>query len=363
MGTGLTRVGPLDQQHREHGAHMAVCSNIAMPMWYSGRGAIFEAHAARESVGLFDCSHLTRLFVTGRGANASLRHALTYDVNTIAVEDSHEALFCSENGGVLDKIRVHHLGDVRWLLVPDALQTGSESIPTYIRSNPVEEVRVDDRTDNTAMLALQGPMAVELLGELLTPAIANRIPSWRSTEIELYGHKALLWRTGAPQGDGFQIVCSVDAARHLWHLLIAAGATPCGLDSREILRQERGEAAVGHELDGDADPYETGLESLVSLNGSAFRGSEALMQRCRAPGRTLACLTATGRGAIFRQGFPVLHGMLQVARLTSGGFSPMLGRSIGIALVPLGLAQFGTKLAIEVRGRTIAAIVSPAPIS
>jgi aminomethyltransferase len=363
MDAGLGRAGPLDQQHREHGARMAACGGISMPSWYSGRGALFETHAARESVGVFDCSHLPRLFVSGNGAPEGLRQALTYDVRRIAVEDSHETLFCSEEGGVLDRLRVHRLGALRWLLVPNAVQNATSALCSYINAHAAADLRIDDRTGSTTMLALEGPAAVQILSDLLSPAIVERTPAWHSTEIELYGHKALLWRTGAPQRDGFHVVCSIDAARHLWHLLIAAGATPCGLSCREILRQESGQAAVGHEFDGDASPFEAGLESLLSLGSGDFRGKEALEARRSDVSRRLVCLAADARDGIFRQGLGVLRGSQQICRLTSGGFSPSLGRAIGMAYIPDALAYSGAELTVDVRGRRIAATVLPQPVS
>jgi aminomethyltransferase len=340
---------------------MFACGELATPIWYSGRGVLAEARAVRENVGLFDISYIPRLFVTGSSATDVLSQAVTYDPHRIAVEDSHEALFCSEDGRVLDRLRVHHLGGTRWLLVASGVQHAVDAMRAAIASAPAIDIRVDDRTANTAMLAMQGPMAIEVLSDLLSAAITERTPAWHSTEIELYGHKALLWRTAAPEPDGFAMICSIEAARHLWHLLLAAGATPCGLASREILRQEACQAAVGHELDGDANPFEAGLESMVSLDGVDFRGKPALENLRNQPRRNLVCLAALTRDGIFRQGLAVFNGAKQVGRLTSGGYSPVLGKSIGMAYVPVDLARAGTSLEVKLRGRRLAAAVLPAP--
>src|SRR5581483_5657665 len=172
-------------------------------------------------------------------------------------------------------------------------------------------------------------------------------------EIELFGYKALISRTGYTGEDGFEIVCAPDAARHLWDALIAAGVTPCGLGARDVLRLEAALPLYGNDITTATNPWEAGLGWCVTLDdGREFEGRAALANAQGGTERKLACLRATERG-VPRPQLPVLHDGEQVGVLSSGTFSPTLNAGIGMAYLPSALAAPGTRLAIDVRGRPL----------
>ena len=212
---------------------------------------------------------------------------------------------------------------------------------------------LDDRQTSTAMLALQGPGAKHVFSAIFSHDLEQLIAKRACREIELFGYKALISRTGYTGEDGFEIVCAPDAARHLWDALIAAGVTPCGLGARDVLRLEAALPLYGNDITTETNPWEAGLGWCVTLDGDrAFEGRAALENSRSAPARKLTCLRATERG-VPRPHLPVLHGDEQVSVLTSGTFSPTLNTGIGMAYLPVGLATLGTRLTVDVRGRPL----------
>lgn len=353
------RKSPLDAQHRELRARMAPFAGFEMPIQY--RGIVEEARAVRERAGVFDVSHMGRLFVSGAEAAALLRSVHTYNVHRIAVDSGHYSLLCDEAGGILDDPYVYHLGEQRWLMIPNASRNDEDI--TWVREHlrPGMDARLDDRRESTVMLALQGPSAADILGRALSPAIPERIPRRRSTEIELYGQKAFLSRTGYTGEDGFEIVCGVDAGRHFWNVLIEAGVTPCGLGARDILRLEAALALYGNDIDTSTNPYEAGLSWVVSLKDGDFAGKRALLNLKECVERKLVCFTAAERSGVFRHGYSILIGEQPAGTVTSGGFSPTLNTSIGMGYVPAASAAEGTELMIDLRGRQVGARIVPRP--
>jgi aminomethyltransferase len=353
------RQSPLDQQHHELGARMAPFAGYEMPIQY--RGIVEEVQAVRQAAGIFDVSHMGRLFVTGRDAADLLRSVHTYNVQRIEVDSGHYSLLCDEAGGILDDPYVYHLGETRWLMIPNASRNEDDIAWMREHLRPGMEARLDDRRESTAMLALQGPRAAELLGSVLSPAIPERVARRHSTEIELFGHKAFLSRTGYTGEDGFEVVCAIDAGQHLWQALLGAGVTPCALGARDVLRLEAALALYGNDIDRSTNPYEAGLGWVVSLKGADFAGKAALVNLKDRIERKLVCFVATDRGGVFRHGYPLLHGGRQVGTVTSGSFSPTLNTSIGMGYVPLALAAEGTELQVEIRGRSADARIVPRP--
>ena len=353
------RASPLDQQHHELGARMAPFAGYEMPIQY--RGIVEEVRAVRQAAGVFDVSHMGRLFVTGSDAADLLRSVHTYNVHRIEVDSGHYSLLCDEAGGILDDPYVYHLGETRWLMIPNASRNEDDIAWVREHLRPGMDARLDDRRESTVMLALQGPRAAEILGAVLSPAIPERVARRHSTEIELFGHKAFISRTGYTGEDGFEVISAVDAGQHLWTALIAAGVVPCGLGARDVLRLEAALALYGNDIDTSTNPYEAGLGWVVSLKGADFAGKAALANLKDHAERKLVCFVAADRGGVFRHGYPLLHGGKPIGAVTSGSFSPTLNTTIGMGYVPLALSDDGTELAVEIRGRPTAARVVPRP--
>jgi aminomethyltransferase len=351
---------PFHERQVSLGGRMVPFAGWEMPVQYSG--IVEEATAVRKRAGLFDVSHMGRAFLTGPHAANLLRRALTFNVHSLDVGQGHYTLLCNEAGGILDDPYVFRLGEARWLLVPNSSRVESDLDQIRSLIQPGWDVRVDDRQAATLMFALQGPGAKHVFGAVLSREIEQRLPRRRHTEIELYGQKAVVSRTGYTGEDGFEFVTGMDAGLHLWDVLITSGVTPCGLGARDTLRLEAALALYGQDIDETTDPFEAGLGWTVSLDdGADFVGRAALVNRKGSVTRRLACFTASERGGLIRHGYPLRHAGEPVGTATSGGFSPTLGASIGMGYLPADLAKPGTLLSVDVRGRELPATVVRRP--
>jgi aminomethyltransferase len=330
-----------------------------MPLQFAG---IVEEHqAVRRRAGLFDISHMGRLTVEGPDAAAFLRSLCTYEVTRINVGEGHYALICRDDGGILDDIYVFRPGEDRFLLVVNAANAGRIGEWARARLPDGSSAWLTDRQADTAMLALQGPEAPSHL-EALALGVAQSLPARRCTEVEVGGTPAFVSRTGYTGEDGFEIVVPAAEGPALWRRLLARGVQPCGLGARDSLRLEAALMLYGNDIDESTNPFEAGLGWTVTLDdGADFVSREALLGTREAGlTRTLACIRALDRG-VMRAGCPVLHEGGPVGRLTSGGFSPTLGVSIGLGYLPLDLASPGAELDVDVRGKTLRAQVVPRP--
>jgi len=338
-----------------------------MPLQFAG--IVEEHHAVRRRAGLFDISHMGRLTVEGPAAAAFLRSLCTYDVTRIAVGEGHYALVCRDDGGILDDVYVFRPGEERFLVVVNA--ANAQRIGEWARDHLPRGSRTTllDRQAETAMLALQGPEAPSHL-EALAPGVAQGLAARHCAEAELQGTPAFISRTGYTGEDGFEIVLPAADGPGLWRRLVERGPTgarlggvqPCGLGARDTLRLEAALALYGSDIDESTNPFEAGLGWTVTLaDGADFVGRQALMRIQEAGvSRQLACLKALERG-VMRAGCPLLHGGQPVGQLTSGGFSPTLGLSIGLGYLPAELATVGTELEVDVRGKPLRAQVVPRP--
>jgi aminomethyltransferase len=359
MTTALRHTA-LHDKHVALGGRMVPFAGYEMPVQYGG--IVEETRAVRERAGVFDVSHMGRLFVSGANAGDLLRRVLTYNVTALAPGEGHYALLCDEAGGILDDPYTFRLGPERWMVIPNAA-TNDQDI-AWIRDHvrPGWDVRLDDRRDVTVMLAVQGPGAKHVIGAVLSREIEERLGRREITEIAITGHKATISRTGYTGEDGFEIVCAFDAGRELWDALLGAGVRPCGLGARDTLRLEAALALYGQDIDTTTNPYEAGLGWTVSLDdGAEFVGRSALVNLKGHTARRLVCFTAEERGGVFRHGQRILHEGQDAGPVTSGGFSPTLGTSIGMGYLPRPLAAVGTAIAIDVRGKPAPARVVRRP--
>ncbi len=362
MKEGDFRSLALSSLHRELGARFAPFAGWKMPVQYAG---IFEEHkAVREHAGVFDVSHMGRLYVTGAGAAAAIRRAVTYKVDQLPVGEAHYALLCDDSGGILDDLFVYRLGDERFLVVNNAanVDVGRNRIEATLGTEASADVSIRDRQTNTVMLALQGPEARRLLAGILGSDEILALKARRCGEFDYGGAALFAARTGYTGEDGFELVLPNEAGAKLLQALVDAGVAPCGLGARDTLRLEAALPLYGNDLDTNTNPWEAGLGFAVTLDdGAEFPGRAALAASKEAGlDRKLTCLKATGRG-IMRAGCEILHGGQTRASMSSGGFSPMLGVSIGMAYLPIGLADVGTELEVDVRGKPVTAAVVPRP--
>jgi aminomethyltransferase len=357
--TATLRKTPLFDLHEREGARIVPFAGWAMPVQY--RGIIDEHRAVRERCGMFDVSHMGRLFVVGNDAAPLLRRAVTYDVKKLREGRGHYTLLCNDDGGIIDDPYVYRLDDQRFLLVGNASNAAHDTAQVQSLIEPGMDVELLDRQEQTVMLAVQGPAAAGHMARAIGAEVAA-LEKRRCTELPFMQYKLFVSRTGYTGEDGFEIVTSVEAGRAIWRQLRADGVEACGLGARDTLRLEAALPLWGNDIDESTNPYEAGLGWVVSLDEiHDFVGRDAL-SRIAAAGvtRKLVCLRALDRGVI-RDGYPILRDGSQIATVTSGSHSPTLGVSIAMAYLPLQLVAEGTELTVDVRGKPLRAVVVPRP--
>jgi aminomethyltransferase len=358
QGQGSLRRTPLNAVHQRMGAKMVEFGGWDMPVRYTGD--LEEHRAVRTAAGLFDLGHMGQVDVTGPDALPFLQWLLTNDFAPLPVGKAQYTLLCNPAGGVLDDLIVYRLPE-RWFVVLNA--ANRESDVAWIQARRAErrdlDLTVADVTDQTGMLALQGPRAEAILQKLTSADLAN-LPAFGAVEAAVASVPALIGRTGYTGEDGFELYFPVEQNEHLWEKLLEAGRTeglqPIGLGARDTLRLEAKMALYGHELSEEINPLEAGVGWAVNFDKGDFVGREALLRvKEQRPARRLVGFRMVERGGAPRAGYEVQVNGEPVGHVTSGTFSPTLMESIGLALVRRDAAGVGKPLDIMIRGRPVRA--------
>ena len=329
-----------------------------MPVQYEG--ILAEARAVRGRAGLFDVSHMGRVEIEGPGATHFLSRVLSVNVPKMRMGRARYGVICNEHGGIIDDCIVYRRGEDRFLLVPNAANT-PPVLDWLSQWTPAGgDVRIEDVTAQIAMIALQGPEALAMLGDL-TPADLSSMRPFAGVEATVAGRDAFLGRTGYTGEDGFELLVPHDHAAEVWRLLMEKGAAACGLGARDVLRLEAGLALHGNDIDTSVNPFEAGLDRFVDLDREEYIPGDVL-RRVRAGGvaRRLVGFNVIGRG-IARHGHAIVDGSNQVGQVTSGSYSPTLDRNIGLGYVPTGNSTPGSRFQVDIRGRAVDAEVTPLP--
>lgn len=356
---------PLDAWHRNRGGRMVEFAGYWMPVQYEG--IIAEHLWTREHAGLFDVSHMGQLVVSGEGAEAALESVLPIDLSTLKIGGLRYSLLLDESGGILDDLIVARWRDAFSLVVNGATKWDDIA---HLREHLPDEVTLSHR-DEHALLALQGPSAAAALASLgLKPAMEPIVPPDQLTFMQtgpyMWGDVPLgVSRSGYTGEDGYEISVRAEDVEALADALCAQPEVkPIGLGARDSLRLEAGLPLYGHDLSPETNPVEAGLGFALNKrrrSEGGFLGAEPV-QAALADGaaRTRVGLTLEGRQAA-REGASVVAGDATIGTVTSGGFSPSLQRPIAMAYVDAAHAAPGTTLEIEVRGKRLAATVTPLP--
>jgi aminomethyltransferase len=350
-----TRRTPLYKRHAELGAKLVPFAGWEMPVTYEG---IREEHSAvRRHVGMFDVSHMGEVEVEGPGALAFLQRVLTNDVAKIAVGGAQYSCLCQEDGGVLDDLFAYRLGGDRFLVVTNAANHESDLAWLGLQSREFDVI-VRDVADRYAMLAVQGPHARAVLGSALGIELP---PRFHVAHARVGRRPALVCGTGYTGEDGVELLIDPEVAAPIWTELLDAGVVPCGLGARDTLRLEVCYPLHGNELTPERNPVEAGL-GWCCKEETGFVGAEAVA-RARAAGaaETLVAFKLEDRG-IPREGNPVLREDEQVGVVTSGTFAPSLELGAGMAYVKAELAEVGTEIEIDVRGKRRPARIASKPL-
>jgi aminomethyltransferase len=355
------RETPLTGEHRRLGAKLVPFAGYEMPVQYS-EGILAEHRTVRERVGLFDVSHMGELEIRGPGALALVQRATTNDAAKIEVGQAQYSVMCREDGGAIDDCITYRFDD-RYTIVVNASNRDKDR--DWLEGLAGEfEVEVTDRSDDIALLALQGPSAQDVLARL-TSADLDGIRYYHFAEGEVADVPAVISRTGYTGEDGFELYVQADDAVALWRRLLEVGGRegilPIGLGARDSLRLEMGYALYGNDLDENHTPLEAGLGWVVKFDKGEFVGRAALAAlKERGVRQRLVGFVMKERG-FPRHGYDVRVNGEPGGVVTSGIVSPSTGQGIGMAYVPAESSKPGTTIEIMIRDRAMPAEVVRPP--
>jgi aminomethyltransferase len=356
------RKTPLNARHRSLGARMVPFAGWDMPVEYTG---IVEEHmAVRTRAGLFDVSHMGEFEVAGAGALRLIQHVSTNDASKLEVGQAQYSGLTTPEGTFVDDLLVYRLATNHYLLVVNAgniekdYRWIAENTPTGL------DVAVVNASSRYALLAIQGPLSVEILQTLTGTNLAD-IPYYSFATGEVASVRATMSRTGYTGEDGFEIFVPPQSAERVWDAIVstgrAKGLIPAGLGARDTLRLEAAMRLHGSDIDETTSVVEAGLGWIVGWTKPEFLGHEVLRrQKTEGVPRRLVGFEMIDRG-IARHGYKVFSGSTDVGVVTSGTQTPFLKKAIGMAYVTTAHAKAGTELEIEVRDRRLKARVVPLP--
>jgi aminomethyltransferase len=359
---------PLTAVHERLGATLTDFAGWLMPLRYGSELA--EHKNVRSAAGLFDLSHMGEISVTGPDAAAALDYALVGDLTGLAPGRARYTVICAPDGGVLDDLIVYRLGGEEFLVVANA--SNAAAVHRELRQRAAgRAAAVTDRTQDYALIAIQGPAAAAILAPL-TAADLPAVRYYAGQAATVAGHEVLLARTGYTGEDGFELFTRPGSAEPLWDALMEAGAArslrPAGLAARDTLRLEAGMALYGNELTPEVTPFDAGLGRVVKFSKPGdFVGRAALEKIAEAPPRRVLTGLAGGSRRVPRQGYDVLWDGRPCGTVTSGAPSPTLGQPIAMAYLDPGAARQAEedgaagRLAVDIRGSAEPATVVPLP--
>jgi aminomethyltransferase len=352
---------PLFGAHKALGGKIVSFGGWEMPVEYSGLSE--EHRAVRERAGLFDVSHMGEIRVKGPGALAAVQSLTCNDAAALVDGQAQYSAFLTERGTFVDDLLTHRLAADDYLIVVNAANSPKDA--AWAMRAARADAAIEDESPKWAQLALQGPLALRIL-QPLTDVALDPMKYYHFGRGKVCGVPAIVSRTGYTGEDGFEVYVEPGAARKIWDAVLAAGRPhgliPAGLGARDTLRLEAKMALYGNDIDDTTTPWEADLAWIVKMKKGDFNGRAALeAQKAAGVTRKLVGFEVTGRG-IARHGHTLTVDATGKAGLvTSGTQTPTVGRAIGLAYVPVESAAVGTALTIDVRGRSVPAVIVPTP--
>jgi aminomethyltransferase len=338
---------PLYDRHVALGARLVPFAGWEMPVQYEG--VIPEHRAVRRDAGAFDVSHMGEIDVEGPRAHELLQSLLSNDLDRLEDGQAQYTLLPNERGGIIDDLIAYRLSRFHYLLVVNA--SNREADFAWLKEREISGTEVRDVSDEYALIAVQGPHAIEKLG--LPPARA-----FTFAEETIDGIECMVNRTGYTGEDGCEILCMAEDGAALWDAVLARGVAPCGLGARDTLRLEASLPLHGNDITPETDAISAGLGWTCALDAKEFTGADALRRiKHDGPQQKLVSFVMEEK-AVPRQGMPIAGG----GEVTSGTHSPMLDVGIGMGYVPAATASPATELTIDVRGKPRRARVVKRPI-
>jgi aminomethyltransferase len=360
MGEELKKT-PLYEAHVRHQGKLVPFAGFEMSVQYP-TGINAEHKGVRTAAGLFDVCHMGEFVLRGPQALDLIQRITVNDASKLNVWQAQYSAMCLEHGGIIDDLLVYR-GPDHYMLVVNA-SNKEKDLAWVTKQAGAFDVEVQDRSDDTALLAIQGPLAAEMV-QSLTEKNLDEIGYYRFAEGAVAGIEGVISRTGYTGEDGFELYIPVDGAMDLWNALMGAGSgrglIPAGLGCRDSLRLEMGYALYGNDLDEDHTPLESGLGWITKLEKGDFIARDVLVkQKGEGVTRRLVGFKLTDRG-FPRHGYPITSGEEDVGVVTSGVVSPSLGIGVGMGYVPTELSKAGTQIGVRIRDRIIPAVVHRPP--
>ena len=346
---------PLHATHEKLGASFTDFGGWEMPLKY---GSELEEHrAVRNDVGIFDLSHMGEITIQGPDAAAFLDYALISNFTALKDGKAKYSMIAAEDGGIIDDLITYRFSENHFMVVPNAANTNAVWAAFEARKGDFE-VQLTNNSEAFALVAVQGPRALEVLEPLLSDD-ASALSYYSSAWMTLDGVETIVARTGYTGEDGFELFCTSEDAQKVWDAVIDHG-TPCGLAARDSLRLEASMPLYGHELTADITPVEAGMGRAFAKKEADFVGKDAL--HGRAPSVVVAGLTSEQRRAARAGAEVFLAGTDdKIGVVTSGQPSPTLGHPVALAHLDPQHAELGTDVEIDIRGRRYPFTIAPTP--
>jgi aminomethyltransferase len=347
--------------HNRLGAKIVEFGGYEMPVQYTG---ILEEHnRVRESVGMFDVSHMGEVEVWGRGALDFVQKITVNDASKLHEGRVQYSAMCYETGGIVDDLLVYHMGD-HYMLVINAANIPKDL--DWLQKHVSGDVRLKNRTDDISLLAVQGPKSLATL-QKLTQADLSSLEYYHFLRHKLAGVDMIISRTGYTGELGFELYfpSDVKTGEMMWNTIMDAGKEfsigPVGLGARDTLRLEMGFCLYGHDIDQTTHPLEAGLGWITKLDKGDFVGAEAIRSaKQQGMKRKLVGFSVNDK-AFPRQGYAIHSNNTPIGNVTSGMFSPVLDKSVGLGYVNLEYSKVGTPISIMIRNKPVPAVVAPFP--
>ena len=355
---------PLIDQHRAHQAKLVDFAGWQMPIQYAS--VIDEYQAVRSKAGLFDVSHMGRIRVSGGDSLDFLQRMTTNDVAALALCQAQYSMICNDAGGIKDDIFVYRTGETEYLLCVNA--SNREKILAWLSQHRAIHAQcvIEDQTSALAQIAIQGPASRDILFTAGAEVISD-LKLHHCREITLNGISCFVARTGYSGELGYELNIPAAEAINLWTFLLKKGEfiglKPAGLGARDLLRLEMAYLLYGNDISEETTPIEAGAEWAVNFRKGHFLGKKALDDQTRiGPPRRLIAFEILEK-SVPRHGFTILDAMSSqpIGIVTSGNLSPLLQKGIGLGYVPPSLAEAGTAISIDIRGKKLPAVVVKPP--
>lgn len=352
---------PLYHVHKSLNAKFTEFGGWEMPLQYS---SIVKEHlSVRTNVGLFDLSHMGEFEIRGQGANELVQKLSTNDVGRLTDGRVLYTLFCNETGGIVDDLLIYRHADNHYMLVVNAANIEKDF--AWVETHNDTDAEIEDVSEDTALIALQGPKSIDILNPLVPERDVSEIAFFRFVLGEVAGIPTVISRTGYTGEVGFELYVDANNAEKLWNALypavIEAEGQPVGLGARDTLRLEAGLRLYGMDMNDDTNPFEVGLDKFVKSKNRQFIGKRALLAaKKQGIAKQMIGFQMLDR-AVARAGYAVYQDGEQVGKVTSGAPSPSLKCNIGFASVESQSVSENEKIDVEIRGKLHSANIVEVP--